>query len=138
MSAIIQVELPSETFERLEEVARQQRRSVDEIVRAMILQELPELPPLPHALETELEAFGRLSDDVLWLLAKNTLSPSQQAELAELNELSQQRDLTSVEQGRQQTLLALYHQVLVRRAQAAVILKARGHDLDELTAALAE
>jgi hypothetical protein len=138
MSAIIQVELPSETFERLEEVARQQRRSVDEIVRAMILQELPELPPLPHALETELEAFGHLSDDVLWLLAKNTLSPSQQAELAELNELSQQRDLTSVEQGRQQTLLALYHQVLVRRAQAAVILKARGHDLDELTAALAE
>lgn len=132
MPAIIQIELPTETFAQLEEVARQQRRTVDEVVRAMILHELPGLPALPKEIESELAAFEHLSDDVLWLLAKTTLNATQREELARLNEVSQQRDLTLPEKERQQTLLDNYQRMVVRRAQAAAILQRRGYDVHGL------
>lgn len=133
MPAIIQIELPTETFVQLEQVARQQQRTVDELVREMILHELPGLPLLPEDVEAELAAFDRLSDDVLWLLAQSTLGIPQQEELASLNEISQQRDLTLAEQQHQQTLLNAYERVVIRRAQAAAVLKIRGHNVSRLT-----
>jgi hypothetical protein len=126
MPAIIQIELPTETLVQLEKVARQKQRTVDELVREMILHELPGLPSLPDDIETELAAFDHLSDDVLWLLAHNTLSTAQQEELATLNEAGQQHDLTVAEQQRQQALLDAYDRMVVRRVQAAATLEARG------------
>jgi hypothetical protein len=61
-------------------------------------------------------------------LAHNTLSTAQQEELATLNEASQQHELTVAEQQRQQALLDAYDRMVVRRAQAAAILKARGQN----------
>ena len=133
MPASIQIELPAETLVQLEQVARQQQRTVDELVREMIQHELPALLPLPKDLEIELAAFERLSDDVLWLLANSTLPVAQQEELASLNEISQQRNLIAGEQQQQQTLLDAYERMLVRRAQAAAVLKARGHNVSHLT-----
>jgi hypothetical protein len=133
MPAILQIELPTETFVQLEQVARQQQRSVDELVREMILHELPSLPLLPEDLEAELEAFEHLSDDVLWLLAQSTLAVPQQEELANLNEIGQQRDLTVAEQQHQQSLLNAYERAVIRRAQAAALLKVRGHSVSRLT-----
>ena len=126
MPAILQIELPAETFAQLEQVARQQQRSVDDLVRAMILHELPGLPSLPEDVESELAAFDHLSDDVLWLSANTPLPMPQQEELANLNEAQQQRDLTPVESVRQQALPETYHRAVIRRAQAAAILKDRG------------
>jgi hypothetical protein len=138
MSAIIQIELPTEALAQLEEVARQQQRTVDELVRAMILHELPGLPSLPEDVEAELAAFDQLSDDVLWLLARNVLPNAQQEELAQLNEESQGRDLTAEEIERQRILLDAYHRALIRRAEAVAILQGRGHDTHGLINSEAE
>lgn len=126
------VTLPSETIEHLKHVARQQQRSVSELVRDLVVQEVPGLPLLPHDVEQELAAFDHLSDESLWLLAQAVLSPEQQQELATLNELAQQRPLTAGETNRQQALVDAYDRALVRRAQAVFTLKARGHDLSPL------
>ena len=84
-------------------------------------------------MEAELEGFDRLSDDVLWLLANSTLSVAQQEALASLNEFSQQRDLTLTEEQHQETLLSAYERMIVRRAQATGVLKARGYSVSGLT-----
>lgn len=102
---------------------------MDEIVRAMILHELPAQPSLPEELEAELAAFEHLSDDVLWLLANSTLAEVQQQELAQINETTQRRDLALAEKERQQILLDAYHRILIRRAHAAAILKGRGYEV---------
>jgi hypothetical protein len=60
MPAVIQIELPTETLVQLEKVARQKQCTVDELVREMILHELPGLPSLPDDIETELAAFDHL------------------------------------------------------------------------------
>jgi len=80
-----------------------------------------------------LDAFERLSDDVLWLIARSTLSKADQRAFARLNRLAQQRPLNVSEQARQQTLTEIYDRTLVRRAHASVLLKRRGYDLTDLS-----
>jgi hypothetical protein len=128
--AVVTVELPVTAFEQLQGVAREQQRSVQEVVRDLILRELPGLPPPPDA-QAELAAFASLSDEALWLLARSTLPKAQQQELARLNDEAQRRALTEVEQARQQALVEAYDRTLLRRAQAAALLKSRGFDLSD-------
>lgn len=93
---------------------------------------LTELPSLPADVEAELASFSQLSDDVLWLIARNSLTREQQRDLADLNDEAQSRALTAAQQTRQQALIHIYDRMLVRRAQAALILKQRGYDLTDL------
>ena len=91
------------------------------------------LPSLPVALEEELNAFTQLSTEVLWLLARTTLTEEQRTTLAALNQQAQQLEgLTVTEQQQQAALLALYQSTLVRRAQAANLLRERGEDIASL------
>ena len=133
MERAITVRVPVAAFDRIRHVARQQRRSVPDMVRDLIVQDLPGLPPLPLDVESELGAFASLSDTVLWLIARSTLTKTQQSELAQLNHKAQQRSLTERERIRQQKLGDAYDRVLVRRAQAAALLKSRGYDLSNLS-----
>lgn len=127
----ITVDLPSPIAEQLEEAAHRQRRSVRDLVRDLILEHWNMAPSLPEDQEEELAAFRNLSDDVLWLIARTTLSEGEQAELAELNELAHERALTSTEVARQETLLSLYEKTMVRRGQAALVLQSRAFDLSD-------
>lgn len=126
---VLTVELPGVVMEHLQETARAQRRSVPELVRELVVRQTTELPLLPPDVEAELAAFASLSDGVLWLLARTTLSPEEQLELAQLNGEAQRRSLSPAEAARQQTLVDNYDRVLVRRAHAAELLQARGYDL---------
>lgn len=89
------------------------------------------IEPVPADLEQELLAFADLSDEVLWGVTRSTLSSSQQARLAELNELGQERSLTTAEQAEQEALAEAYGRLIVRRGEAAVQLKRRGYDLSD-------
>ena len=129
----VTVELPVAVFEQLQVAAREQHRSIREIVRDLVLRELPGLPSLPPDVKTELAAFTGLSNEVLWLLARSTMTEAEQQELARLNDEAQRRPLTEAEQARQQALVEVYDRVLLRRAQAVALLKARGSDLSTPT-----
>jgi rhodanese-related sulfurtransferase len=128
----VTVHLPNTTLDQLRRTARQQRKTVEDVVRDLVVREVTPLPSLPDDVEEELAAFQHLSVDVLLLLAQNTLSPEQQNEIAQLNQEAQQRTLAPSEQNKQDHLVALYERVLVRRAEASKILKERGYDLYKL------
>jgi len=127
----VTVNLPGSLVNEIETTARQQQRTVSAIVREMVLQGWSTLPALPDEVEAELAAFTDLSDDVLWLLARSTLTKDEQEKLAELNRQSKQFPLTEEEEARREILLNAYNRVMVRRAQAALLLKARGYDLSD-------
>lgn len=126
-STPITVELPVSVAERLREEANRQNRPVRDLVRELILERWDNLPPLPPEVEAELEAFHSLSDDVLWLIARSSLTIEEQKELARLNAKIQ--PLGTAEESRREALLAAYDRTVLRRAQAAVILQSRGYDL---------
>ena len=127
----VTVDLPHSALEQLQLAAHQQNRSISEIARDLILQELPGLPFLPKDLQDELAAFAGLSNDVLWLLARSALPETQQQELAGLNSEAQKRPLTNEEIARQQNLIDAYDHILVRRSHAAALLRQRGFDLSD-------
>jgi len=127
----ITLELPEAAFQQLQQLARQQHRSVTDIAREILMQDLPGQPSLPAEVEDELAVLSSLSNDVLWLIARSTLTKTQQTELAGLNRVAQQRALTVDERNHQHVLGEMYDRVLVRRSQAAAILKSRGFDLSD-------
>lgn len=127
MSGEIVIELPPLAYAQLQAMATAQQRAVGAIASDLILAELPVMPALPEDVEQELAAFDQLSDDVLVLLANSSLNAQEQTELAELNEQAQSRGLLPAEAERREHLLARYDRMLVRRAQAALVLRRRGH-----------
>ena len=129
----VTITVPTTIFQQLEILAHQQHRSVSDMVCEIVLREVPLLPTLPQDVEAELAAFTNLSDEVLWLLARSTLTEAEQEELATLNDLAQQRSLTQEEQARQQVLVEAYERMMICRAHAALLLKLRGYDLSEPT-----
>lgn len=131
MTTALTVELPDAVVQRLEATARAHQRTVDDVVRDILLQERAVAPPLPVKIEEELAAFASLSDDALWLLARGSLSRAAQEELAELNNLAKLRPLSSAELERQQALVDTYDRMMVRRARAIQLLMQRGYDLTD-------
>lgn len=125
----VTVELPNIALEQLQGLAQRQRRSVRDIVKEIIMRALPELP---QDIKDELDTFKHLSDDVLWLLARSTLSEEDRRDLARLNDEAQRQPLLGPQVQRQQMLLDKYNRVLVRRAEAARVLKMRGYDLTDV------
>ena len=126
MSHELVIDLPVLAYQHLQQVAARQQRAVGEVASDLILAELPTLPSLPQDIEQELDAFAQLSNEVLTLLANTTLSEHEQTELARLNAAGQARSLSIFEETQRQHLLDAYDRVLVRRAQAALILRLRG------------
>lgn len=86
---------------------------------------------LPEEFEEELAGFRNLTDDELWRIARTSLSLDEQAELADLNDEAKSRDLTIDEEERCDALLDVYNCTMVRRAEAAFILRARGYNLSD-------
>jgi len=125
------INLPRSLVRELEITARRHQRTLSGIVRDLIMQAKPALPTLPDKIEAELAALPNLSDDVLWLVARNTLTKTEQDELAVLNQQAKQTPLTEKEEASREALLATYNHMMVRRAQAASLLTARGHDLSD-------
>ncbi|MFZ4664452.1 MAG: hypothetical protein ACOYNY_46085 [Caldilineaceae bacterium] len=125
----VSIELPLPTYQHLQSAAQRRRQAIPDLVeRLLTLDTL--LPPLPITLAEELAAFAQLSTEVLWLLARTTLTEQQRIELATLNRKAQQADgLTVIEQQRQMELLALYQDSMVRRTKALDLLRERGQDI---------
>jgi hypothetical protein len=125
------VDLPGLLANEIEITARRQQRSPSDILRELIIQSWSALPALPDDVEAELAAFTNLSDDVLWLLARSTLTQAEQEALAHLNSQAKQNPLTPQEEARLDSLLQAYDRAMVRRAQAVLLLKARGYDVSD-------
>ncbi len=132
---IISLEIPDKLYQQLQRQALLSRQSVDEFARATLSRFLPAMveveADLPPVLQVELKAMEQLSDAALWSLARGQMTSQEQAELVKLDEVQQQRDLMVVERQRQNELLTLYDEMLLRRAHAALLLQSRGHDLSD-------
>ena len=125
----ITVDLPVAVAERLRKEAGRQQRAVRDLVRDLIVEHWSEGPALPQEVEAELDALSSLSDDLLWLAARSTLPDEDREVIALLN--AKGGSLMPDQEQRRKELLNAYDRIMVRRAQAAVILQERGYDLSD-------
>ena len=130
----ITLHLPETLYKRFRQRAEWSHRSLeteilDAVASAASLEgELS--PELIGAVEA-LEVFG---DDELWRLARETMSPEASRELEALHFKQRNERLSPVEDATRAKLIEEYERSMLVRAQAAKLLKERGHDVSRLLA----
>ena len=128
----ITLELPDELYQRLLEQAARSQRGIQSEAIALLATVLPPEPVLPVELEVRLRAMAAMPDDQLWRLARQRMPAAKANELSELNDKGQRQGLTAEERQRQHHLIQVADQVVLKRAEAAHLLKQRGHDISVL------
>jgi hypothetical protein len=87
---------------------------------------------LPTELSEALDLLHSLDDAALWETARRQLSTDVSAELEALHLKRGKEGLTEAESHKLDGLVKEYERHMLVRAQAAALLKQRGHDLSEL------
>ena len=127
------VTMPETVFLKLQKAAEMTYRSVDDVLASTIDATLNAPSNLPEDLASELSAMHLLSDEALWAAVQPSFSPTEQHRLQQLNHVAGERPLTVAETAEQTTLLNAYYRSMLRRAQAILILKQRGHPISPTT-----
>lgn len=131
----IMLHLPDTLYRKIKERAEQARRTVEAELLEVVASAVPAADRLPDDLQTALDALATLDDDALQRAAQSRLPGEASAEMERLNLKRQREGLAEPEH---QSLLALarqYERNMLVRAQAAVLLKERGHDISALSRA---
>ncbi len=125
----ITLSLPEALYEQLKTAAERSRRSLDEVLVEVVAAIAPVLGTASKDVRSSLAQLAYLNDAALWQAARSTMAPEQRARLEELHDKQQRSGLDAAERAEEQALLGLYHETLLVRAQAAVLLKQRGYDV---------
>ena len=128
----VTVNLPGPLYNRLKHRAEQTHRTVEvELVEA-VTTALPETEELPSDLAEAIAPLALLDDDALWRAARSHLALEAAAQLEELHLKRQREGLTETETQTLAGLVRQYERAMLVRAQAAALLKQRGHDVTPL------
>jgi hypothetical protein len=98
----------------------------------MVAAAVPSDDDLSPELTEALSSLSLLDDETLWQTARAHLSPELSEELEGLHFKQQREGLTTSEAERAAVLLRHYERSMLLRAQAAALLKQRGHDVSAL------
>ena len=121
-------------YHRLQRRAEQTHRSVEDEMLDLLASAMPTDDELPADLLEALAPLPALNDAALWRIARSRLPADVSTELEELH-LKRQRDgLTAAEAERAADLVRQYDRTMLLRAEAALLLKERGHDVSEVAA----
>jgi plasmid stability protein len=131
-SQLVTLELPTPLYERLRDRAALARRSVEAEARETLASAIQESDALPADLEAAIAPLTLLSDAELWQAGRTRLPQDAVEQLESLHLKRQREGLTEAEVAITDALIHQYERVMLIRAQAAALLKQRGHDVSAL------
>ncbi|MDZ4768470.1 MAG: hypothetical protein SGJ24_05030 [Chloroflexota bacterium] len=125
MNDRIVLNVPPEIAERARRIAESSAQAVEQVLMAHLATlMLPVLHPVEQA---ELDALHFLSDDALRTIAREQMPDDAQARAHVLMNANNHGLLTEDERAELETLVVRADQVMLRKAEAAALLRARGH-----------
>jgi len=126
----VTLQVPESLYQRLVNTANAVGRSLDDIIlQALTVGSPPDWHDVPEEFQTELAALDRLDNESLWKIAQSRKTPTEMERYTLLLEKNQEGNLTEAEQ---LELAKLRHEAdlfMLRKAQAAVLLRWRGERL---------
>lgn len=128
----VTLHLPFPIMQRAKRLSQELQVSLENLLADAVATALPPLGGLPEELAEELSKLAFLSDADLWQVARDTLPPQHYEEMDALLDRKNQGLLSVDEQHSIDRLLEEYHRLVLRRGQAAVLLKARGYEVSDL------
>lgn len=147
------VQLSPETYQILQRQATLLNATVDSLVESAVRQNYArtdtasphlsekdaesggaetEYTSLPQELQDDLDQLAFLTDDELWHVAHTALSAKDHEQMEALLQKQQRTGLNASELAEAESLADRYERTMLVRAKAAVLLKARGHDVSSL------
>ena len=129
----VTLEFSDGLYQRLQDRASQTHRSVADEVLNLVAEAMPIDDELPIDIVTSLAPLPSLSDTALWRVVRSKIPADAAAELEELHWKRQREGLTEPEAARAAELIRQQEHTMLVRAEAAVLLKDRGHDISVLT-----
>ncbi len=130
----VTLHLPQAIMQRAKRLSQELQVSLESLLADAVATALPPLAGLPEDLADELSKLAFLRDSELWLVARETLPQEHYEEMDTLLDRKNQGPISASEQQTIDRLLEDYHRLVLRRGQAAVLLKARGHEISNLKA----
>jgi hypothetical protein len=123
--------LPEPIMQRAKRLSQELQVSIENLLADAVATALPPLAGLPEELADELSKLAFMSDGELWQIIREALPPAHYEEMDALLDRKNQGQISANEQQSIDRLLEEYHRLVLRRGQAAVLLKARGHDVSD-------
>lgn len=131
----ITLNLPETLYQRLRQRSEWTHRSLEtEVLDAVAAGASAEDELSPDLMEA-VEALETLGDDELWRLGREAMSREASEELEALHFKQRDEGLSPNEDASRARLMHEYERTMLIRAQAAKLLKDRGHDISGLLAA---
>ena len=128
----VTMHLPEMLYRQVARRAQQMRRSVEDELGEVVSTAMPTMEALPSDIVDDLEQLTYLTDAEMWEAARTTL-PRQNSERMQALVLKRQGvRLSAVEERELKRLTHLADRAMLVRAQAAVLLKERGHNIENL------
>jgi len=130
----VTMHLPEMLYRQVARRAQRMRRSVEDELVEVVSTAMPTMEALPSDIVDDLEQLTYLTDAEMWEAARTTL-PRQNSERMQALVLKRQGvRLTAIEERELKRLTHLADRAMLVRAQAAVLLKERGHNIASLGA----
>ncbi len=126
------LQLPDPLYTRLKRRAEQSARTVEAETLELLATAVPTADELPADLAEAIAPLALLDNAALWQAARGVLPQDSAAQLEQLHLKQQREGLSETEAQTLLGLVRLYERAMLVRAQAAALLRQRGHDVSEL------
>ncbi|MEK7727326.1 MAG: hypothetical protein AAB354_02870 [candidate division KSB1 bacterium] len=127
----ITLHLPLPIMQRAKRLSQELQVSVENLLADAVATALPPLAGLQEELADELSRLAFLPDHEIWQVMRETLPSEHYEEMDALLDRKNQGRISATEQQTIDCLLEDYHRLVLRRGQAAVLLKARGYEVSD-------
>jgi len=130
MTEAITLQLPTRLYQRLANTAQATQRPLEAVVmRALEVGAPPDWDDIPAEFQAEVAALDHLGDAALWQLARGTKTGQDMTRYDELLDRNQTGELSPAERLELTQLRQDADLWMLCKAQAAVILRWRGHQV---------
>jgi hypothetical protein len=127
MTDLIILQVPEDISARVRQIAAAMAQPVEQVLLDHLKTLAAPLPVLPPDTQAELDALHRLSDDALWTIASAQMPEDVQARAHALMDKNSRGAITDDEHAELEQLVERGDRLMLRKAEAATILRQRGH-----------
>ena len=125
--SLMELQIPLEIYERARQIATDSNRSIESVLLdglTLLFESLPD-----HSLSPD--ELKNYSDEELWVVVHQRLILPQDTRLRQLVELGKQGQLSTGEKAEMERLMDLVDHQMLLRSEALLLLKQRGHDIEQ-------
>lgn len=127
----VTLHVPSLLYEQLKRRAERTQRTVEAELLDIVVTAVPVSDDLPTDLAEAIAPLEVLNDEALWRAARCSLPADTATQMEDLHLKCQREELTDAEIKTLDGLVRQYERTMLVRAQAAALLKERGHDVSK-------